>query len=132
MARPYKQRYIGTPPRTTVFKPQEIPLGRLAVVTLSLDEVEALRLADLEGDGQEQAAAKMNISRPTFGRILERAHIAVADALLHGKALQIAGGPVTTARRGRVRCHRCRREWQVPVPAAAEFHCPRCPGKEKT
>jgi predicted DNA-binding protein (UPF0251 family) len=129
MARPFKQRFIGTPPKRTVFKPQEVPLGLLAVLTLSLDEVEALRLADLEGDEQEQAATKMNISRATFGRILVRARRTVADALLHGKALQIAGGPVTTARRGKVRCRRCRREWEVPVRAAAAFHCPRCPRK---
>jgi predicted DNA-binding protein (UPF0251 family) len=130
MARPHKQRFVGTPPKVSLFKPQGIPGPRLGLVVLSLDELEALRLADLEGDQHEHAAAKMNISRPTFGRILERAHKTVADALLHGKALQIEGGPVTISRRGQVRCRRCRRAWEVPIPAAAEFHCPRCPQED--
>ena len=129
MARPYKQRFIGASPRVSMFKPRGIPVSLLELVTLSLDELEALRFADLEGDHHEHAAAKMNISRPTFGRILERAHKTVADALLRGKALQIEGGPVTTARRGRIRCNRCRRAWEVPIPAVAEFRCPRCQQK---
>jgi uncharacterized protein len=127
MARPYKQRYIGPPPKTSLFKPQGLPMSTLALAVLTLDELEAIRLADFEGNQQEEAAAKMNISRPTFGRILEHAHRTIADALLNGKALQIEGGPVTTARRGRVRCRRCRCTWEVPLPAAEKFHCPRCP-----
>ncbi len=106
-------------------------MSSLELIVLSLDELEAIRLADLQGDQQEQAAIKMNISRPTFGRILERAHRTVADALLNGKALQIEGGPVTTGRRGRIRCRRCRCTWEVPLPAAADFHCPRCPEQSK-
>lgn len=130
MARPHKQRFVGTPPKVSMFKPQGKPVSHLQVVVLSLDELEAPRLADLEGDQHEHAAAKMNISRPTFGRILENAHKIVADALLHGKALQIEGGPVTTARRGEVRCRRCQRAWEVPIPAAADFRCPRCPQED--
>ena len=115
------------PPKVCLFKPRGIPLSDLDVSVLSLDELEALRLADLEEDRHEHAAAKMNVSRPTFGRILERAHKTVADALINGKALQIEGGPVTTARRGKVHCRRCQRAWDVPIPATADFHCPRCP-----
>jgi len=128
MARSSKQRYVSPPPDVCTFKPRGVPLSDLETVVLSLDELEALRLADFEGDQQEQAAAKMNISRPTFGRVLERAHKTVADALLHGKALQIQGGPVTAARRERVRCRRCRRDWEVPVPTSADFKCPNCAG----
>jgi predicted DNA-binding protein (UPF0251 family) len=131
VARPYKQRYIGSTPRVNVFKPLGIPARTLKTAILSLDELEAIRLADLRGDGQEEAAAKMNISRPTFGRILEKAHRTVADALLTGKALRLSGGPVTTTRRGTVRCRRCRRAWEVPVTVAASFRCPRCPAKEQ-
>jgi predicted DNA-binding protein (UPF0251 family) len=61
-------------------------------VTLALDEVEALRLADLNGLYQEQAAAQMRISRPTFSRVIEQARRKVADALIHGKALRIEEG----------------------------------------
>jgi predicted DNA-binding protein (UPF0251 family) len=59
------------------------------LIVLEPDEVEALRLADLEGLYQEQAASSMGVSRQTFGRILERAHKKVADAVVHGKALKI-------------------------------------------
>jgi uncharacterized protein len=128
MARPVKQRFIGKPPKSDIFKPHGIPVDQLEVLILSLDELEAIRLADLGDDEQEEAAAKMNVSRQTFGRILERAHGIVADALLNGKALQISGGSVTTARRGTIRCRRCRRSWEVPVPVAASFRCPHCPG----
>jgi predicted DNA-binding protein (UPF0251 family) len=126
MARPHKQRFISTPPKTSMFKPRVLPMSTLELVVLSLDELEALRLADWDGDQQEHAAAKMNISRPTFGRILDHAHKTVADALLHGKALHIVGGSVTTARREEVRCRRCQRAWEIPIPAADDFHCPRC------
>jgi len=66
----------------------------LAEVVLTLDELESLRLADLNGLYQEQAAEKMKISRPTFARIVEEARRKVADALIHGKALRLEGGAV--------------------------------------
>jgi predicted DNA-binding protein (UPF0251 family) len=66
----------------------------LEVVNLTVDELEAVRLADLEGLYQEAAAEKMRISRQTFGRILESAHKKIADALVNGKALSIEGGDV--------------------------------------
>ncbi len=66
----------------------------LEQVVMTLDEFEAVRLADLGGLYQEQAAEEMGVSRPTFSRIVESAHRKVADALVHGKALRIEGGPV--------------------------------------
>jgi uncharacterized protein len=66
-------------------------------VVLTLDEFEALRLADLEQLYQEQAADLMAVSRTTLSRILDAAHRKVADALVHGKALRIHGGPVLPA-----------------------------------
>jgi len=66
-------------------------------VALTVDEFEAIRLADLEGLYQEEAARRMNVSRQTFGRILEAAHRKVADVLVHGKALSIEGGPIEVA-----------------------------------
>jgi predicted DNA-binding protein (UPF0251 family) len=61
-------------------------------VYLSLDEFEALRLADLEELKQEDAAKKIRVSRPTFSRILSSAHKKIADALVNIKALKIEGG----------------------------------------
>ncbi len=66
----------------------------LEEVVVTLDEFEAIRLADFEGLYQEEAAARMKISRPTFSRVVESARRKVADALIHGKALRIEGGPV--------------------------------------
>jgi len=94
MPRPYCQRRVGFAPDATYFKPAGVPLRALEEVVLSLDELEALRLADLNGQYQEQAAEQMKISRTTFARIVEAARKKVADALIHGKALRIEGGPV--------------------------------------
>jgi predicted DNA-binding protein (UPF0251 family) len=77
-----------------LFKPAGIPARLLEEVVLTLDELEALRLADLEGEYQEAAAARMGVSRATFGRIVGEARRKVAEALVQGKALRIEGGPV--------------------------------------
>lgn len=94
MPRPCCCRRIGFMPSTVYFKPAGVPLTELTEVTLTLDEVEALRLADLDGLYQEQAGKRMKVSRATFGRIVEQARRKVADALLHGKALRLEGGTV--------------------------------------
>ncbi|MBN2019287.1 MAG: DUF134 domain-containing protein [Sedimentisphaerales bacterium] len=93
MPRPYNFRRVCRLPQSSFFKPRGIPLSTLQHVFLTIDEFEAVRLADLEGLYQEDAAARMNVSRQTFGRILESAHKKIADALVHGKALSIEGGP---------------------------------------
>jgi predicted DNA-binding protein (UPF0251 family) len=94
MPRPCCQRRIGFAPDATYFKPAGVPLRTLEEVVLTLDELEALRLADLNGLYHEQAADQMKVSRATFGRIVEVARKKVADALINGKALRIEGGPV--------------------------------------
>jgi uncharacterized protein len=94
MPRPFCCRLIAGKPAASVFKPTGIPMPELEMVVMSLDEFEAIRLADLVGLYQEQAAEQMGVSRPTFSRIVESAHRKVADALVHGKALRIEGGPV--------------------------------------
>lgn len=104
MPRPFCCRRIAGRPGAPVFKPVGIPVAELEEVAMTLDEFEALRLADLDGLYQEDAASRMSVSRPTFSRIVEAAHRKVADALVHGKALRIQGGPVRMARR------RCCRE----------------------
>ena len=93
MPRPRHYRRVGCLPQANFYKPRGIPLSALQHVSLTVDELEAIRLADLEGLYQEQAAEKMNISRQTFGRIVESAHKKIADALVNGKALSIEGGP---------------------------------------
>ena len=103
MPRPCCHRWIAGSPVASVFKPVGIPVRELEEVVLTLDEFEALRLADLEGCYQEQAASQMRISRSTFSRVIESARHKVAEALVRGKALRIEGGPVRQQRRRR--CH---------------------------
>lgn len=98
MPRPPCCRRIAHSPRATLFKPAGVPASFLDEVVLGVDELEALRLADLEGLYQEEAAARMGISRSTFGRVVEQAHQIVARALVHGLALRIAGGAVRVVR----------------------------------
>jgi predicted DNA-binding protein (UPF0251 family) len=92
MARPINCRRVGSLPESYYFKPRGIPPSVLKEVVLTVDEVEALRLADLESLYQEKAAEKMNVSRQTFGRIIDSAHKKVGEALVKGKALKIDGG----------------------------------------
>lgn len=126
MTRPVKKRYIACRPRVLTFKPAGIPLRNLDAVLLTSDELEAFRLADQLGDSQEEGAAKMNVSRPTFGRILERARKKVAEALVLGMAIQIGGGEVVRTHHTRVRCGHCRQPWEVPAAVGDSFRCPHC------
>jgi len=97
MPRPRNFRRVGCLPQANYYKPRGIPLAVLQHTTLTVDELEAIRLTDLEGLYQEQAAEKMNISRQTLGRILDSAHKKIADALVNGKALSIQGGSIELA-----------------------------------
>jgi predicted DNA-binding protein (UPF0251 family)/predicted Fe-Mo cluster-binding NifX family protein len=92
MARPQKCRMVAALPGITYFKPAGIPLRFLQEVRLSVAQAEALRLKDIEGLEQADAAVRMGISRPTFQRLLTAARKHVADALLNGKAIRIEGG----------------------------------------
>ncbi len=92
MPRPRNCRRVEGTPSVTYFKPRGVPLRELAETYLSVEGFEALRLADLEGLAMEAAAASMQVSRHTFGRILTEARRAVAEALVQGQALRIEGG----------------------------------------
>ena len=104
MARPEKLRMIGCVAGERGFKPLGRPVDQLEVETLRLDELEALRLADLEGLYQEAAAERMGVSRPTFARILSRARSIVARALLEERLLVVGRGPVVATTRDPLPC----------------------------
>ena len=91
-------RRIQKEPGVLAFKPVGIPASHLECVNLTLDELEAIRLADMECLYQEEAARKMKVSRQTFGRIIGSAHSKVADALVNGKVLFVKGGNVQITR----------------------------------
>jgi predicted DNA-binding protein (UPF0251 family) len=94
VARPVKPRWIGFEPPSVCFLPQPLPVRPAGLLVLTIDELESIRLADLEGLGHEVAARRMNVSRPTFGRIVERARRKVAEALVHGRGIGFEGGVV--------------------------------------
>ncbi len=92
MGRPKKCRWVETEPGVTFFKPRGIPLRALEHAVITVDELEAMRLADFLEMTQEEVAHKMQVSRPTVTRMLARAHRTVAEALVQGKAICIEGG----------------------------------------
>ncbi len=128
MARPAKLRCVAQLPSIDSFRPVGIPVNALQGVRLSLEELESIRLKDLEGLEQEECGQRMRISRPTFHRILESARKKVGDALINGKAIHIEGGNFELAQR-RFRCGNDGHEWNVPFEARAQrlpLSCPVC------
>lgn len=97
--RPKKTRWVKCDPGERCFKPRCKPLSSLESVNLTLDEFEAVRLADFEGLKQEDAAKRMRISRSTFSRIISSAHRKIADGLVNIKAIKIEGGCCKIIRR---------------------------------
>ena len=89
MPRPRSRRHINFNPNVTYFKPRGIPLRNLSVVSLTIEEVEALRLKNIEGFSQIECAEKMNTSQSTFQRILSSVYNKLSDAIINGKALEI-------------------------------------------
>ncbi len=91
---PNRKRYrrVSMPPAMEGFKPFGMPLRELDSVVLLFEEFEAIRLTDYENLTQEEAAEKMNISRPTFTRIYEKARKSIAKTFVEGKAIVIKGG----------------------------------------
>ena len=128
MARPEKLRCVAHLPNVGFFKPAGIPVSALQSVRLSLEELESIRLRDLEELEQEKCAQQMRISRPTFHRILDSARNKLADALINGKSIQIEGGNFELPQR-RFRCSNDGHEWNVPFETMAKrlpLSCPVC------
>lgn len=89
MPRPRLHRRIRFNPQITYFKPQGVPLRFLEIEELTTEEIEALRLKNIENLDQEQAAKKMNTSQSTYQRILSTAYKKISQALIKGKAIKI-------------------------------------------
>jgi len=92
MPRPRRRRRVRFRPDVTFFKPMGVKESYLEESILTVDEFEAVRLKDLDGLDQEGAAKKMNISQPTFHRLITSARKKIADAIVKGKAIKIEGG----------------------------------------
>src|SRR5271157_1295297 len=126
MARPTCCRRASEQPACRVFQPAGMPISILEEIVLSMDEFEAIRLADLEGLYQEQAAERMKVSRQTFGRIVEAARRKVAQALCDGLALRIEGGEVEMPDKRTFKCDQCRHIWGLPYGTGRPLECPEC------
>jgi len=125
MSRPCKLRRVNCNPQAMNFKPCGIRNGLAAPVSITLDELEAIRLADYEGLYQEQAAERMRISRQTFGNIISSAHKKIADFLINSKMLSVGGGTVEISA-CRFTCLTCKHSWSIPCGAERPGECPKC------
>jgi uncharacterized protein len=126
MARPKCCRRVAGEPPCQIFKPAGVPASALDHVVLSMDEFEAIRLADLDGLYHDKAAERMKVSRQTFGRIIEAARHKVAEALVKGLALRIEGGEVEMTKMRIFRCMKCRHQWDEPFGTGRPSGCPAC------
>jgi len=129
MARPFRCRCVRCMPGTNYFKPRGVPLTSLEEVNLTVDEFEAIRLADLEGLYQEESAKKMEISRQTFANIVNSAHKKIAEAIVKVKAIKIEGGVYKMAEMRKFSCYDCKHEWDIPYGTGRPRECPQCGSK---
>jgi predicted DNA-binding protein (UPF0251 family) len=89
MPRPKIPRYLCFQPSTYYFKPQGVPLRDLKEVVVLPDELEALKLYEVDNFSQTEAAKKMKISQPTFARLIDSANKKIAHALIYGQAIRV-------------------------------------------
>ncbi len=137
MPRPPKWRKISFLPNLTYFKPAGVPLKKLEEVCIEVEELEAVRLKDLEGLDQENCANQMGISRATFHRIINAARAKIASALVEGKAIRLSKGQMTE----NLLCQSCGIEINLEehqqtsnlevCPRSMRLRCPFC-GKKVT
>ncbi|MDU4959421.1 MAG: DUF134 domain-containing protein [Sporomusaceae bacterium] len=136
MGRPQKQRRVEQMPPVTHYKPAGMPLHALEEVVLTVEEMEAIRLADVEQLDQGAAAERMAVSRPTFHRIINTAHQKIASALWQGQALRVDGGSFRVASRCQTSlrhliCRDCGYKWTLPRGTGQrcqDLCCPDCQG----
>jgi predicted DNA-binding protein (UPF0251 family) len=126
--RPKNPRRVEAEPGVTYFKPRGIPLSDLDVAAITVEELETLRLVDMQGMEQEEAASRMGISRRALWDELESARRKIAEALTEGKAIEIRGGDYVTMEERRFKCHDCGNEWEEPFGTGRPRGCPMCHG----
>lgn len=130
MPRPVKWRKVEFLPDINYFVPVGVPGGHLQENVLKVEELEALRLKDIEGLEQDECAARMEISRQTFQRILNEARAKVADSLVNGKAIRVEGGNYTV-HICEFECLSCGNRWEdsfenLEKVREGKLECPKC------
>ncbi len=131
MSRPPKKRLVMHRPRYMKFGPTCWEYDKngsddKVYLEITVDELEAIRLADLEGYAQEDAAKLMEVSRQTFGRIIENARKQVADALVNGKILTIKCDDFIEFHSRTLKCIECAHEWMDNSGPDEIVTCPKC------
>ena len=124
MPRPQKERKVHKPPIYTRFKPTGVAAKGLKQIILTLDEYEAIRLSDFYGMSQEEASEEMEISRPTFTRLIETARKKMADFLINGKLLSLEGGNIHF-RNNVFKCEDCGQLFTTSLNTEIKT-CPNC------
>ena len=124
MPRPEKERIVNTPPIFNSFKPTGVFKSGLKQICLSLDEYEAIRLADYIGLDHSEAADKMEISRPTFTRLIEKARKKLSAFMIEGAELIIGGGNIHF-RGNIIRCMDCEHMFNTDFNQDLQI-CPSC------
>lgn len=130
MARPIKTRRVEFFPDTDYFLPLGKPKCQVEEISLKIEELEAMRLKDIEELTQEECAEKMKVSRQTFQNIIDSARRKVAIALTEGKAISISGGNYTT-KHCRFICKNCGTEYEIRFEQDKQ-QCPNCGSDEIT
>ncbi len=124
MSRPKNNRIVHEPPIFTEFKPARVPGKSLVQIQYTLDEFEAMRLADFMGLSHEEAANEMEISRSTFSRLIEKSRKKIAEFIIQGKMLTIDGGNIHF-RRNIIQCCNCGHMFKTSMDTPVT-HCPEC------
>lgn len=127
MPRPKNNRIVHEPPLFSEFKPIGVKGQTLEQVILSLDEFEAIRLADYMKLSHEEASEEMEISRSTFTRLIEQAREKIADFIIKGKLLNIEGGNIHF-RNNIIRCQSCGHMFKIKFNESIS-ECPACHSK---
>ncbi|KEI15298.1 MULTISPECIES: DUF134 domain-containing protein [Clostridium] len=128
MARPKKCRRIEFIPKNTYFIPTGKRRCKIQETKLQLEELEAMRLKDIEGLNQEECAERMQVSRQTFQNIIDSARKKVAIALTNGNAINISGGDYTT-HHCRFKCLKCGENYHIKYEQDRQ-KCPHCGSNE--
>ncbi len=124
MDRTRKCRMVKNPPKHNLFKPTGVAINDLEVINLTIDEFEAIRLADLEGLDQQEASERMGISRPTFTRLIQKARLKVATFLVESRGLNIEGGNIHF-KKDIVECLDCGTRIEIEFENK-DVKCPNC------
>jgi len=128
--RPRCPRRIENEPVISYFKPLGVPLSELEVVRLSLEELEAVRLVDLEDLNQEESAQRMGVSRRALWEDLQNARSKIVEALVRGKAIEIKGGEYSLVGSQRCSCERCKAKRESPTATDEMRECHKCEGED--